>query len=180
MKNDDQEAAAVVPEPEHLLQVLALVLETRSAALASGPVASGRRRYALPDADGEAVWDANVEALDAFASHLRSKLDCPVICPGGLRLPSWCARDYKGFFDAVMNRFIREAWFIDGWEYSTGSVLELADCLRAGRPVFDAGGVPLDRKKSITMVDAALTDVSAMGVDAVSLRRAFAVLRESA
>jgi len=130
----------------------------------------------MPNADPRIVWKANMKELENFAARLRLQLDCPVICPGSLYIPGWRGRDYEGFFRAVMDRFVQQVRFIDGWEYSTGSVLELAYCLRTGRPAFDACGSPFDIDSSITRVEAALQELSAMGSDVGKLRSAFSVL----
>ena len=133
----------------------------------------------MPDADAGVVRTANIKELEDFASRLRLQLDCPVICPGGLHVPHWRGRDYERFFRAVMDRFVQQVRFMDGWEYSTGSVLELAHCLRTDRPAFDAFGIPLDIDTSVNRVEAALKKLSMMEGDAGNLRNAFSALCEA-
>jgi hypothetical protein len=132
------------PLAEHLLTILESVLEPRSAAYAAGPVTGGRIAYtAEAPLEPAEVRRRNRRALTEFCVALRKRLSIPVIDPGVLYVPEWTNAQYNSFFLKVLERYGREAWFLDGWEYSRGATGEYVWAVEHNRPCFNAVGKPL-------------------------------------
>jgi hypothetical protein len=164
-------------EIRRLLDVLALAVPPKSAAFVSGPLASGRRRYERLDA--REVRAGNAREMEAFAAALRTRLGRPVISPARFEVPTWRGRTYGEFFRAVIERFAREVWFMDGWELSSGSVGELATCTRLQLPRLDAAGNAIDHRTALRRCRRALEVAARSGVDHASLRDAVEKLERS-
>src|SRR5258707_472701 len=112
---------------EKFLMLLDSVLAKRSAIYVAGPLDTGRIYYeALARGYGnEDVRLRNQEALTSFAIRLRMRFNpVPVIDPGPLRVSEWSAHEIGQFFLETIKRYAKEAWFIDGWEYSSGATKE--------------------------------------------------------
>lgn len=164
------------PDIERFLDVLALALPPRSAVFVSGPLASGPRRYAGDGVGADEVRDRNAREMDDFAARLRVRLGKPVISPAGLQVPGWRGRDYGELFRRVIERFAEEVWFMEGWQLSTGSVREIATCLRLGIPCLDPSGEPIDHSTAVRKVRQALDIAAASGADCASLKASFQTL----
>lgn len=163
------EASVAAAEIERILAAIAMAVPARSAAFVSGPVASGPRLYA-PDAPAPSELRArNAENMERFADSLRRRLGRPVISPARFSVPGWRGRDYGELFRRVIERFAREAWFLDGWEFSTGAVREQVTCLRAGIPRLDERGRPIDHRAAVRQARRALEIASRSGIDCASL-----------
>lgn len=159
--------------------MLDTVLEPRSAAYVAGPLASGRLHHAdrstlvRPDLDLRAV---NAQRLSAFAMNLRRRLDCPVIDPGILNVPGWSADHYLDLLSEVLRRYVREAWFIDDWQYSDGATAEYVLCLQIGTPCLTQMGEDLPVDSGHRLIRHAADDFAARGLDDTRLRSRLASL----
>jgi hypothetical protein len=156
-----------------LTVVLDSVLAPKSAAYAAGPLDTGRLFYetvALKGRSGPGVRRANQERLSEFVRLLRLRLACPVIDPGLLVVDGWCGREYGDFFLSVLDRYVKEVWFMDGWEYSNGSTKEFFFCHACSIPCFDSTGSPLCTSVGRDLIEDAATHVESLGIDASKLR----------
>ncbi len=166
----DLEAARI---KEICLQLLDSVLNPHSAAYVSGPLDSGRlfyeslAKYSNPVAD---IRQRNQERLTEFAQKLRCRLPYPVIDPGPLRVHKWKGADYGIFFLEVLERYANEAWFIDGWEFSTGATKEFILCISKGIPCFTESGEGLTPHAGKLLVADAVSFIDALGLDSSKLR----------
>ena len=155
------------------IQLLDSVLLRKSAAYVSGPLDSGLILYENLFNRGktsEDVRETNQKRLTLFAQTLRNRLLYPVIDPGPLRVPNWNGHDYGLFFLEVMDRFAKEAWFIDGWEYSNGATKEFKYCINKRIPCVDERGSTLSLEKGKRMIERAASHIESMGADASKLR----------
>ena len=155
-----------------LLQLLDSVLEPRSCAYAAGPLDSGREHYDRM-ASGERrpmLRQDNEARLTAFVRVLRSRLGCPVFDPGLLRIPGWAGRDYGVFFLEVISKYVRECWFADGWEYSSGATKEFVFCCEITMPCFAESGEPLTISEGARLIQEAAEYVHGLQLDDAKLR----------
>jgi hypothetical protein len=165
-------------ELDQLFSALALVVPPHSAALVSGPVASGQRFFLESgQADENDIWEANARNMDAFASDLRRRLGRLVICPSRFRIPGWRGSQYGEFFTAVIRRYVAEAWFVDGWEFSVGSVDEFGLCQKLHIPCYRSNGELLTHDAGLRLVEAALEQARKRAAATNLLEAALARLR---
>jgi hypothetical protein len=155
------------------LQLLDSVLAPQSCLYVAGPLNTGRQFYDLL-ARGVAspvVRPKNEAALTAFADTLRRRVHEPVIDSGRLSVPSWSGADYSEFFLDVIARYVRQVWFLDGWEYSHGATKEFVLCHSRGIQCLNQAGAPLSREAGMLLIAEAVTHVESLGLDASKLRR---------
>jgi len=153
------------------LQTFASVLDPQSAIYVCGPLDHGLLWYearARGEA-GESVRAINQARLTALAERLRAQRATPVIDPGLLRVDAWTGREYGDFFLEVIRRFVHEAWFIDGWEYSHGATKEYLLCRELSLPTFDEAGRDLAPGEAEGLLRAAANRAAELGVDAAKL-----------
>ena len=155
-----------------LLTLLGSVLTPRSAIYVAGPLDTGRSYYealARGKVDGS-VRAVNEAALSAFVARLRVQhRPTPVIDPGLLRVPEWSARDVGQFFLETISRYAKEAWFIDGWEYSSGATKEYLHCVALGIPCLTAEGGRIGPVHAVALLSSALEEIGRLGVPAPKL-----------
>jgi hypothetical protein len=87
-----------------------------------------------------------------------------------MRVDGWDGRAYDDFFLEVIRRFVGQAWFIDGWEYSHGATKEYILCTELGLERIDEGGDVLPPRAAAVHVAAAVDHLSGLGVDHAKLR----------
>jgi hypothetical protein len=92
---------------------------------------------------GAEIRKHNQTRLTNFTIQLREHLTYPVIDPGLLRVSGWAGKDYGSFFLEVMEQYAKEAWFIDGWEFSYGATREFLFFTSLGRPCINERGEDL-------------------------------------
>jgi hypothetical protein len=168
------------PVSRQLLALLDSVLTPRSALYAAGPLDTGRRYYeALARGNvEESVRAENEAALAAFVSRLRAERHpIPVIDPGPLRVTEWSAREIGQFYLDVVGRYVMEAWFIDGWEYSSGATKEYLHCRSLGIPCFSERGAALAIQEAVALLASAVEEVGRLGVAAPKLTERLAAFR---
>lgn len=161
------------------LQTFASVLEPQSTIYVCGPLDHGRLWYEARSRgeSGESVRAINEASLTALAERLRAQRATPVIDPGLLRVDAWTGREYGDFFLEVIRRFVREAWFIDGWEYSHGATKEYLLCRELLLPTFDEEGRELEPDEAEVLLRAAASRAAELGVDAEKLLSRIDALR---
>jgi hypothetical protein len=155
-----------------LVQMLDSVLDERSAIYAAGPLDSGLLYYETlsrrePTID---VRSVNQRRLTQFAQELRKEQCSPVIDPGILRIDGWTGSDHGDFFLKVVERYVRYARFVDGWQYSTGATKEFFLCIARGIPCLDQAGREIDTTEGYALVQAAIDHIDQLGVDSSTLR----------
>jgi hypothetical protein len=163
-----------------LLTLLGSILTPRSAIYVAGPLDTGRSYYealARNAVDGS-IRTANEAALTAFVARLRERNHpVPVIDPGPLRVDGWSARDVGEFFLETISRYAKEAWFIDGWEFSSGATKEFLHCISIGIPCFAENGDQLDTDRAITLLSAAIDVITLLGLSAPKLTERLTAIR---
>jgi hypothetical protein len=149
------------------------VLEPRSSAYVAGPLDTGRLFYETIATDrrpDHKVRQVNQESLTDFARKLRQRLPYPVIDPGVLIIEGGSGQQYGSFFLRVVERYVKEAWFIDGWEYSSGATKEFVYCLERAIPCLDSKGIRLTKPCGCELIMQAVTYIESLGLDATKLR----------
>lgn len=158
-----------------MLAAMGCALQPRSAVYVSTPITTGPRFVAwrrgpgagLSVDDGEyrrgrheAVIEPNRADVAPLVTSLRARLDDPVIDPTALEdVPGWEQFDYHWFWTEVIHRYAHTALFADGWEYSSGCVLELAAAVSAGIAVRQSDLSPLSLADAVGQVERAIADV---------------------
>jgi hypothetical protein len=167
-------------EAQSALDALASVLAPSSAAYVCGPLDHGRLFYEAQASGGNAasVREQNQARLTAFVVRLRGASPSPVIDPGLLRIDGWDGRAYGEFFIEVIRRFVSEAWFIDGWEYSHGATKEFAFCVEHGIDRRDERGDSISAVAGAALIAAAADHIETLGVDGSKLRSRLDLLAE--
>jgi hypothetical protein len=164
---------------EVLFQVIDSILPIRSAVYAAGPLESGRLIYETQPRFAEdvlSIRSENQARLSMFVEQLRRELPYPVIDPGLLRIEGWEGRDYGEFFIEVIHRYVREAWFLDDWEFSSGASKEFIVCQTVGIPCYNHIGELIDRTEGQRLITKAAEFVEQLGGDSSKLRSRIAAL----
>jgi hypothetical protein len=125
-------------------------------------MASGDRRPILRK-DNEA-------RLAAFVRGLRNRLGCPVFDPGPLRIAGWSGRDYGVFFFEVISKYVRECWFANGWEYSSGATKEFVLCCKIAIPCYAESGELLTISEGARLIREAAEYVHGLQLNDAKLR----------
>jgi len=163
-----------------LLALLDSVVTPHSAIYAAGPLDTGRSYYEAL-ARGEVdhtVRASNEAALTSFVSRLRvGHHPTPVVDPGPLRVSEWSPREIGQFFLDTITRYAREAWFIDGWEYSSGATKEFLHCTLLKIPCYAADGSKLDLSQAVILLSSAVEQIGLLGVSAPKLTDRLAAFR---
>jgi|GEM_PF-2549753 len=155
-----------------LFQLLDSVLEPKSCAYVAGPLDSGKEYYERLAAGEELLpmRKENEERLREFVRSLRKRLAYPVIDPGRLRISAWAGPDYGVFFLDVVQRYARECWFLNGWEYSTGATKEFVFCCATQTPCLSEFGERLTVPEGLRLINGAADLVRRLGMDDAKLR----------
>jgi hypothetical protein len=155
---------------EYLIDAIASVVTPRGGAYVAGPLATGRRYYELlssgQDQAASTVRDENEREMKSFVASLRSKLHYPVIDPGILKIKGWTSRQMGDFYIRVVQLFAKEIWFMDGWEYSRGATKEFQVAVAHKIQCLNARGAYMSASEGCAMIAKAITDLTAMGIDA--------------
>jgi hypothetical protein len=154
------------------IALLDSVLLPRSCAYVVGPLASGLAHYEALSAglDVSPLRRKNEERFQAFSEHLRANLACPVFNPAILRVAGWSDAEHGLFFLDVIEKYAREAWLLDGWEYSRGATKEFIHCAMLGITCRDEQGGIVGPEEGRVRINEAVSHVEALGLDASKLR----------
>jgi hypothetical protein len=158
---------------EICFKLLDSVLIPNSVAYVAGPLDSGQLFYKLKSQKQSSlslIRERNQYNLTNFAKQLRTKLTYPVIDPGLLRIPGWTNHDLGKFFLEIVERYAKEVWFLDGWEYSHGATKEFLFCVTKGISCFDQSGTLLTAESGKQLITKAAEYVSQLGLDSSKLR----------
>lgn len=150
------------------IQVFESVLSPGSAIYAAGPLETGLIYYeaaARGRVDRAEIRKVNQANLSEFVAELRAASDAAVIDPGILQIEGWPNELYGRFFIAVIERFAREARFLDGWQFSRGATSELIFCLENDIPCRSRGGKEISPEIATESIEAAVQHLDALGQD---------------
>jgi hypothetical protein len=156
---------------EDYADLLACVLDGRQARYLSVPITTGWRfikwysehgRHLDPKSEQyrqehrAAVIVPNCEAAKRSLMDLRSLGGTVVIEPTALERPDWDQDQYRYFWGKVIERFVTEVVFLDGWEYSSGCAYEFLHALRSGAHCLREDGKALERDSGLTLIKRAI------------------------
>lgn len=163
-----------------MLAALGCVLEPGSAIYLSTPITTGPRFVAWRRGPGaelsvetpeyqrrraDEVVAPNRADITPVLELLRERFDEPVIDPTALEdVPGWQQFDYHRFWTEVIHGYVHTAVFVDGWQYSSGCVLELAAAVAVGARLLTQDLEPLVPHEATELIQHAISDVSQDGV----------------
>ena len=164
------------------------VLNGEKGVYASSELTTGRRAYELvrqhgaesvhqlreilgEDPHRSLILDANCEEASSFARRLRAELgDVQVITPAPFAAPGWTQAEYLHFWETLIRTRVRAVYFNQAWQYSNGCTFEYAVAREAGVPTFDDAGQPLPLERAIGLVEDAIGELEAHGLEVPRLR----------
>jgi len=173
---------------EAVAQVLASVIECKSATYVSVPITSGprflewfRTRGVQLEANGreyaeellQSVVRPNSEAVTNRVTELRKATKAVVINPAAFNRPDWTQDDYRYFWGYIIERFVDKVIFLEGWQYSSGCSYEFLKCVRSGIPAFAEDGTALHSELGCRLIESALAEMRAVGAPTLFLERIF-------
>jgi hypothetical protein len=182
----------VLDEIEMLLTVFDCMLPDDSGVYCSSDVTTGRRLYfeiyerhgVRSDEElkeklgGEGhrrlmgrLIEENIARGIEFTDGLRLRGLSNLINPGPLHAPGFEQEHYYYLWESVIIRKVREGYFNEGWEYSSGCTLEYAICRRKGIPTLDHEGRDLPLAAARTRAERAVSKLRARGISAPTLER---------
>ena len=157
-----------------ILSMVRAVCGTRRYDYLSGPITGGVRvRDAYdrtkddPSARDGTGWFSqvkacNIEALLVRADAIRTDEGVVIIEPGSFEaggLEGWGQREYLDLWEQVIAEHSQHVRFIEGWQYSSGCVVEFRCAKRHDRPTQDEEGNVISRAEATRLVDAAIADL---------------------
>jgi hypothetical protein len=187
-------SSAPLPQPadpirvEAAAELLASVIEDKSATYVSVPITSGRRFLEWYKTRGaqlepnsrewrdellQSVIRPNSEAVASRVAELRKLAGTVLINPAAFNRPDWTQDDYRYFWGYVIERFVNKVVFFDGWQFSSGCGYEFLNCIRSGIAAFAEDGAQLDRDEGCKLIEAAIAEMRAVGAPTLFLERIF-------
>lgn len=110
------------------------------------------------------------------AEKLRTTLSGMVIDPSRLvDIPDWEQADYHAFWSMVIEQYSEEVFFLEGWQYSVGCTIEFCTAVQLGLPIFTSKLAPLEVTAGRQLVQRAIDEYIAAGLDPEPLRAALSV-----
>lgn len=155
------------------INLLRSVLSPKCAIYVAGPLDSGLLYFESilqQKLSPDEIRAKNQERLTEFVGTLRLREHSPVIDPGLLRIPNWTGHDYGKLFVEIIEIFAKEAWFLNGWEFSNGATKEFMFCISNRIPCYDEKKGTLTQEKGMSMIENAVTYLESRGVDVHNLR----------
>jgi hypothetical protein len=186
-------------EIEMLLSAFDCLLPDDSGVYCSSDVTTGRRLYfeiyarhgvrSDEELRGElgvegyrrvmgSLVEENIARGVGFTDGLRLRGLSNLINPGPLHAPGFEQEHYYYLWESVIVRKVREGYFNEGWEYSSGCTLEYAICRRKGVPTLDHEGRDLPLADARARAERAVSELKARGVSAPTLERNLALIKE--
>jgi hypothetical protein len=164
-------------EIEIMLEVLASVVEGRTAVYLSAPITTGQR-YVEWHRQNNTALDAshpkhretylrevvqpNRAQAGSLAQELRRLFAKVVIDPTVVAdLPGWTQDDYRHLWARVIERYAGIVVFMNGWQYSNGCVYEFLTAQRSGATTLTENQHPLTREEGMQLIRAAMTEMRA-------------------
>lgn len=151
----------------YLISMVESIVDEGQLNYVAGCLNSGRTYYQAiaqgEQLDSEAHRRSNEQVMRAFIAELR-KGGLTVLDPSVLRVAEWTDRKTGNFFIDLIGRFVGCAWFLDGWEYSSGATKEYLFCLNNGIETVNETGSIIDRQLANELLSKAVSDVRAQGL----------------
>jgi len=173
-----EDSAEVIVQQKIILQAFECAFNERSVTYLSGPITTGPRFIEWYFKTGkslgsssdpylsslrENVIQPNEVALKSAAANFRAKL-LAVIEPGSLQVTGWKQTDYHLLWVRVIERFIARLIMLDGWQFSTGCVIEFYEAIKRGIPVERPDSSPISAADGAALVQSAVTTIRAQGI----------------
>jgi hypothetical protein len=162
-----------------VLSVLDCVLHENEATYISIPITTGLRFLDWYKMEGKnivsseeyhalhykQVIEQNISASADFVEHVRNTRGNAVIEPTKLVVKDWTQNDYHNFWIRIINRFIKEAFFMTGWHLSKGCTLEFLTAKRKGIPVYDVDSRPISTDEACTLLESTIDEYAKLGLE---------------
>jgi hypothetical protein len=155
---------------QYLLDAVGSVVPVHGGAYVAGPLATGKRYYELV-ASGQhdvasTIRSENEGKMKAFVAALRTRLSYPVIDPGLIKISEWTPTDIGDFYITVIQRFVKEIWFMDDWQYSRGASKEFQFAITTHIVCLDANGTTIPAEVGANMISDVAKHLVQLGIDA--------------
>jgi hypothetical protein len=164
---------------EQVLSSFDCIITMNSATYISVPITSGKRfvdwylkegRHLSSDsieyksAQTKQVINPNIKEAQLFIDSIRKKYPS-VIEPTKLNIVSWSQSDYHLFWQTVIERYVTQTFFLDGWHYSTGCIIEFYVSMKKGINTYcqDYTSVTIDR--GMDLIALAIKEYKDLGFD---------------
>jgi hypothetical protein len=166
-----------------LMEAVESVVSARGGAYVAGPLASGRRYYELLSAgQGEAaskVRQANAEEMRKFVASLRIQLPYPVIDPGIIKIEGWTSQEIGNLYLQIIEYFVKEIWFMDGWQYSRGATKEFQFAISRGISCLNSLGAVISADDGCRKISEVITYLGDLGIQADRFADRLAAIKAS-
>lgn len=128
---------------------------------------SHRSEISGPDqlAFEEIVVKPNAARAKSEADRLRAEGETVINPAEKGQLKGWNQGDYMALWLETINESTDKVVMRDGWEFSTGSVLELREALQIGLPVQEQNGDSITLEQALSRVKASDSRVQEMGFE---------------
>jgi len=158
-----------------LLEILASVIEGRTAVYLSAPITSGKRfsewhtqrngdfNPSHPEHRAEhqrEVIDPNRAHAQSIARPLRSQWAKVLIDPTAVAdFPEWTQGDYRCLWAHVIQQYVDTIIFVDNWQYSNGCAYEFLIAQQTGAATLREDQQPLTLTDGEQLIRMALADM---------------------
>jgi len=167
----------------YLLDAIASVVPEHGGAYVAGPLATGKRHYELLSSGDELaasqVRSENENKMRTFVVSLRQRLPYPVIDPGLIKVDTWSNREIGDFYLKIVEHFVKEIWFMDGWEYSRGATKEFQFAVTRNVRCLDARGAAISSADGCNLISDVITHLDQLGLDASRFADRIATIRSA-
>ena len=174
-------------EIKALLNVLASVVEGRTATYVSAPITSGKRyldwhaqrgkdtnesQPTYRDVHSREVIKPNRVHAQQVVQKIRRSLAGVLIDPTAFDdIPGWTQDDYRDFWSQVIKKYVNSVIFINGWEHSNGCSYEFFIAQRNGITTLDEDFHPLTFEQGLELIQAAINEMRRQGLSTIFLER---------
>jgi len=170
-----------------LLEILASVIDGRTAVYLSAPITSGKRlsdwqaqrnenldtsHLAYRDEHRREVIEPNRAHAQSLAQELRRVWPKVLIDPTAVTdLPGWTQDDYRHLWARVIERYVDTIVFTDGWQYSNGCGYEFLTAQRSGARTLAEDQRPLTPEEGEQLIRAAISELRAQAFSSLFLEQ---------
>jgi hypothetical protein len=148
-----------------IFQAWDCVLKGANAIYLSGPITTGLRYIqALRSAEADQsrlnrVKQENEDDLVSAATLLRRQRNKIIVEPTSLRLPEWSSSDYHCLWERLIEKHIKLAIFLPGWQYSYGCAREFVHASVHNIRTEALSGAPISLAEGLALLEAARDDL---------------------
>lgn len=148
------------------------LITARAAALAAGHPLDA----ATVDVLRRRVIDANTARAVPLREKVLAEFGYPLIDPTPLTVPDWKQEDYLKFWSTVIRDSVNAVVFADGWQYSTGCVLEFTVARTHDLARMNADFADITDFTAAELITDAISELRAAGLDTAVHEAALSVL----